>query len=64
MPYRINQEECISCGACEPICPVNCISVQNDGKRLINEEICTDCDACAEVCPVDCIDAVGPDWRK
>jgi NAD-dependent dihydropyrimidine dehydrogenase PreA subunit len=22
----INAEECIDCGACEPVCPVSCIS--------------------------------------
>lgn len=58
MAYRINQEDCISCGACEPVCPVDCISVQDDDKRLIDEEVCIDCGACADVCPVACIDPV------
>jgi len=58
MAYRINQEDCISCGACEPVCPLDCISVQDDDKRLIDEEVCIDCGACADVCPVACIDPV------
>jgi ferredoxin len=48
--YYIN-EECISCGACEPECIVNCISA-GDSKYVIDEEACVECGACAEVCPV------------
>lgn len=49
MAYVIN-EECISCGACEPECPVSAIS-QGDERYEINEDLCIDCGACASVCP-------------
>lgn len=55
MAYRIIEDQCIACGACEPVCPVTCISEKEDGKRLIDEDVCINCGACAEVCPVDCI---------
>ena len=58
MAYRIEKSSCIVCGACEPVCPVDCISVEDDGKRLIDEDACIDCNACAEVCPVQCISEV------
>ncbi len=58
MAFRIEKSACIVCGACEPVCPVDCISVEDDGKRLIDEDACIDCGACAEVCPVQCIDEV------
>lgn len=58
MSHRIREEECISCGACEGVCPVACISEVEDGKRLIDEDECIDCGACAGVCPVECIDQV------
>ncbi|MCL2085037.1 MAG: 4Fe-4S binding protein [Oscillospiraceae bacterium] len=51
MAYYIN-EDCISCGACEPECVVSCISA-GDEIYLIDEETCVDCGACAGVCPVD-----------
>lgn len=51
MAYNIN-DECISCGACEPECPVSCIS-EADSKYVIDAGECIDCGACADVCPVD-----------
>lgn len=53
MAYVIN-EECVSCGTCEPECPVEAIS-QGDSIYVIDAEKCTDCGSCAEVCPVECI---------
>jgi len=58
MAYRINDDECIACGACQPVCPVECISEKDDGKRLIDEDKCISCGACAGVCPVSCISEV------
>lgn len=55
MAYTIN-EECINCGACEPVCPVNSISEQGDA-RVIDAGTCIDCGACVDTCPVDAIKA-------
>ncbi|HZK38907.1 MAG TPA: 4Fe-4S binding protein [Clostridia bacterium] len=49
MAYFIN-DDCISCGLCEPECPVDAIS-EGDDKYVIDAELCTDCGNCAEVCP-------------
>ena len=53
MTYVIS-DECVSCGSCEPECPVNAIS-QGENIYEIDPEKCTDCGACAAVCPVECI---------
>ncbi len=51
--------ECINCGACEPECPNNAIS-QEEEIYVIDPLLCTECvgfhdyEACAAVCPVDC----------
>lgn len=53
-------EECISCGACEPECPVSAIS---EGEEIfeIDPNKCVECEGfydaqqCVEVCPVECI---------
>lgn len=57
MAYKIT-DECISCGACEPECPVGAIS-EGDTVYVIDPGKCVECvghhDApqCAEICPVD-----------
>jgi ferredoxin len=57
MAYKIT-EECINCGACEPECPNQAISV-GDEIYIIDPEKCTECvghydsSQCASVCPVD-----------
>jgi ferredoxin len=51
MAYKIN-DACISCGACEPECPVSCISA-GDSVYVVDADTCIDCGACAGVCPVD-----------
>lgn len=53
MAHTIN-DECINCGACEPVCPVEAIS-EKDDKRVIDPDTCTDCGACIENCPVEAI---------
>jgi len=53
MAHTIN-DECINCGACEPICPVEAISEKND-KRFIDPKKCTDCGTCVDQCPVEAI---------
>ncbi|MBN1501623.1 MAG: 4Fe-4S binding protein [Spirochaetes bacterium] len=58
MAYRIDDEQCTACGACEPVCPVECITEKSDSKRVINEDECIDCGSCADVCPVECISEV------
>ena len=51
MAYQIS-DDCISCGACTPECPVDAIS-EGDDKYVIDADKCIDCGACADVCPVD-----------
>lgn len=53
MAYKIS-DECVSCGSCEPVCPVEAIS-EGEEKYVIDAEKCTDCGTCAETCPVEAI---------
>ena len=53
MAYKINNEECLGCGACVDQCPVGAISIGDDGKAVIDPDICIECGACAGVCPVE-----------
>jgi heterodisulfide reductase subunit A len=63
---NIVTQDCVNCGACEPVCPVE--SAESGGKAIFTEfydgrvqrtvdlEACTFCGACAEACPMDAID--------
>ena len=48
-------DNCINCGACESVCPVEAIS-EGDVARVINADVCVDCGACKGACPVDAIE--------
>ena len=47
--YKIS-EECIECGACAAVCPVDAISA-GENQYVIYEK-CVDCRSCAATCPV------------
>ncbi len=53
MAYVIS-DDCVSCGTCEPECPVGAIA-QGDGKYEIDPEACVECGTCASVCPMGAI---------
>jgi len=55
MAYKINEEVCVGCGACETVCPTECISERDSSKRRIDGASCVSCGACAGICPVACI---------
>ena len=51
-------DNCIACGACEPVCPVSAIS-SGSPIYVIDKGVCTECGACDDVCPVDAIEWEG-----
>ena len=67
MAFKIS-DECIACGACEPVCPNSAIS-EGDPVYVIDPNKCTECQGyydeqqCASVCPVDAC-AADPDHAE
>ena len=58
MSFYIVDDLCISCGACEYVCPTLAIEQRTDkfhSAFIIDPMLCFDCNACPDVCPVDCI---------
>ncbi len=54
--YRVDEEKCISCGAC---LKVGCMALSMREKACIDEVLCFGCGVCAQVCPVGAIVACG-----
>lgn len=49
-------DKCANCGACLNVCPVNAISIIEDGyyyMPYVNADLCINCGKCACVCPVN-----------
>lgn len=52
----INKENCTACGACENICPNNCLRMIQDDEGFLYPQIdmgkCNNCGKCIRVCPI------------
>ena len=51
----IDEEWCIGCTLCLPVCPTDAILGSNKMMHTVIEKYCTGCELCIPVCPVDCI---------
>ncbi|MBD3191779.1 MAG: 4Fe-4S dicluster domain-containing protein [Candidatus Heimdallarchaeota archaeon] len=55
MPW-VDKNLCIGCGICVDECPVNTISIKEDGKAGINMDGCIHCGLCHDVCPENAVE--------
>jgi MinD superfamily P-loop ATPase len=57
---EIDSEECINCGACITLCPVEAITIDEDATVIFNQEKClgSTCSACVDACPSRAIKSV------
>jgi NAD-dependent dihydropyrimidine dehydrogenase PreA subunit len=52
---EVISENCVGCGECIDVCPVNIYELQDGKSVTINEEECIGCESCVEVCENDAI---------
>ena len=50
MSVTVDEQLCVGCGQCEPVCPEKAIHVW--GIAQVKEELCTDCLICLGFCPI------------
>lgn len=59
MAFKILEDVCIGCAACEAVCPNDAVSREDGDTFVIDPALCTECvcfyeeQQCAEVCPVE-----------
>lgn len=63
MAFKVLEDACIGCGACEYACPGGALSKTDSflGLFIINSLTCNDCADCVPLCPVDAI-VPDPVW--
>ena len=57
---EVDTEECISCGSCVALCPVDAISQEEDLSIVFDKQKCvgSTCSNCVDACPVRAIRSV------
>ncbi|MBU0600706.1 4Fe-4S binding protein [bacterium] len=54
---RWNEERCIHCSACIPLCPSRALSIDRDKMKIsFNSERCIVCGFCLKACPYQAIE--------
>jgi len=53
--YVVVEEECISCMACEGVCPTGAIEMKAGDIACINQDKCEACGDCVDICPTGAI---------
>jgi len=54
---EVDNEKCVSCGACVALCPVEAITLAEDFSIVFNKEKCVGsiCSTCVDACPARAI---------
>ncbi|MDY6959278.1 MAG: FAD-dependent oxidoreductase, partial [Halobacteriota archaeon] len=52
----IDEEICVRCGTCEPMCPYSAIKTEEDGRVYVLTALCKGCGTCAAACPTGAVD--------
>ena len=54
----VNVHDCLSCGGCVSICPVDAVIMKNKVAVVLPEK-CISCEQCVNTCPVGAISMEG-----
>ena len=60
---EIHYDECIGCGKCKTICPMNVFDIKNKKPIVVNKSDCIHCSMCKEQCPSQAI-AIQHSWKE
>jgi len=54
-----DDEECVDCGACVSVCPVDALRFREDWSVELDEDRCVHCGTCVDACPHRALALVG-----
>lgn len=52
----VEQMDCVACGCCVKVCPMNAIQVYRGLYAQVDEDKCVGCGRCAKECPATVIE--------
>ena len=52
----VEQRDCVACGCCVKVCPMNAITVYRGLYAQVDEDKCVGCGRCAKECPATVIE--------
>ena len=52
----VEQKDCVACGCCMKVCPMNAIEVHHGLYAQVDEDKCVGCGKCAKECPATVIE--------
>lgn len=52
----VERRDCVACGCCAKVCPMNAIEVVRGLYARVNTERCVGCGRCAKECPASVIE--------
>ena len=54
----IVSRECVACGCCARVCPLDAVTIFRGKLAVVNERKCVGCGKCAACCPAGIIEIV------
>jgi len=58
---KVLREDCVACGACVKVCPVEAITVYKGIFAEVDHIMCIGCTKCAVICPASAITMEVPE---
>lgn len=53
---QVSDHQCVACGCCVKVCPLNAISVYKGIRAVVDWNKCVGCGKCARECPAAVIE--------
>lgn len=60
---QINTERCIGCGACQRLCPMGYLTVEDGTARIMERRRCISCGHCVGTCPKQAVSLIEAGWE-